>query len=279
MQLSPLSNSPESSNPAPVTANAAGPTEGNSSDTQTRLVSPRTTILVWICRIIVGSTFVVSGISKTIDLWGFVYKNRPVSGRVADAYAAWCGVYRRYSSCSGGISVGLSAYYRQLQAHMCMADRPYHGRHASATLYIMIADPVADCGCFGDMWVISNTATFLKNVVLTALVIYLILRNSSVPGLFTTYSQWLVAVIAIIYVLLIAIFGYNIQPLIDFRPYPVGTPIGELARNSGDGYTPEYIFVYEKDGVRRDFTEDSIPDDSWVFVERKEKPAEGQHKS
>ena len=74
MQLSPLSNSPESSNPAPVTANAAGPTEGNSSDTQTRLVSPRTTILVWICRIIVGSTFVVSGISKTIDLWGFVYK-------------------------------------------------------------------------------------------------------------------------------------------------------------------------------------------------------------
>lgn len=276
MQLSPLSNSPASSNPASVTANAPGPNEGNSSDTQTRLVSPHTTtILVWICRIIVGSTFVVSGISKTIDLWGVVYK--------IDQYlAVW-----QMPMPHGVVFTGATALAAvEFLLGFLLITGSYKRTCAwliglimagmlPLTLYIMIADPVADCGCFGDMWVISNTATFLKNVVLTALVIYLILRNSSLPGLFTTYSQWLVAVIAIIYVLLIAIFGYNIQPLIDFRPYPVGTPIGELARNSGDGYIPEYIFVYEKDGVRRDFTEDSIPDDSWVFVERKEKPAEG----
>ena len=258
MQLSPLSNSPASSNPAPVTANAPGPTEGNSSDTQTRLVSPRTTILVWICRIIVGSTFVVSGISKTIDLWGFVYK--------IDQYlAVW-----QMPMPHGVVFTGATALAAvEFLLGFLLITGSYKRTCAwliglimagmlPLTLYIMIADPVADCGCFGDMWVISNTATFLKNVVLTALVIYLILRNSSVPGLFTTYSQWLVAVIAIIYVLLIAIFGYNIQPLIDFRPYPVGTPIGELARNSGDGYIgyDGMITVYDENGD--DATADAI---------------------
>ena len=278
MQRSPLSSSPVSSNPTPETACDAGPTKGNVGPAQVRHVSTRTTILVWVCRIIVGMTFVVSGISKTIDLWGFVYK--------IDQYlAVWHmpmphGVVFTVATALAALEFLLgfllmTGSYKRTCAWMIglvMAGM------LPLTLYIMIANPVADCGCFGDMWIISNTATFIKNVVLTVFIVYLIIKNASVPGLFSTYSQWLVAVIAIIYVLLIAIFGYNIQPLIDFRPYPVGTPLGELARNSDDDYIPEYIFVYEKNGERHDFTEDSIPDDSWTFIERIEKPAE-DHKS
>ena len=31
-------------------------------------------VFVWICRIVLGLTFIVSGLSKMIDIWGFMYK-------------------------------------------------------------------------------------------------------------------------------------------------------------------------------------------------------------
>lgn len=233
------------------------------------------TVLVWLCRILVGGTFIVSGVAKSIDLWGFIYKinqylatwQMPMPTGVVFAGAAALasvefllgfllitGSYKR--TCAWCLGV-VMAFMLPL------------------TLYIAIANPVPDCGCFGDMLIISNSATFIKNVVLTVMVVYLIVKNASVAGLFTTYSQWLVAVLAIIYIIVVASFGYNIQPLIDFRPYPVGTPLGKYARTTGDDDIPAYTFIYEKNGVKQTFSEDSLPDDSWTFVDRIEtQPAE-----
>lgn len=240
------------------------------SDTTKRHILTDRTFLVWVCRIAVGVTFVMSGLAKTIDLWGFIYKIEqylavwqiPVPQGVVFTVATTLAA----SEFLLGFLLLTGSYKRTcawLIGLMMAGMLPL-------TLYIAIANPVADCGCFGDMWVISNTATFIKNVVLTLLVIYLIVNNAKVSGLFTTYSQWLVAVIAIIYILIIAIFGYNIQPLIDFRPYPTGTPLGLYAQGASDDDEPTYVFVYEKDGLTEEFSEDSIPDDSWTFVDRKE---------
>ncbi|WP_295728148.1 BT_3928 family protein [uncultured Muribaculum sp.] len=226
------------------------------------------TFPVWLCRVVVGVTFVISGLAKTIDLWGFIYKIEqylavwqiPVPHGVVFTVATTLAA----SEFLLGFLLLTGSYKRTCSwlIGLMMAGM------LPLTLYIAIANPVADCGCFGDMWVISNTATFIKNVVLTILIIYLIVNNSKVSGLFTTYSQWLVAVIAIIYILVIAIFGYNIQPLVDFRSYPTGTPLGLYAQGGMSDDDPTYVFVYEKDGVAREFSEDSIPDDSWTFVDR-----------
>ena len=140
------------------------------------------------------------------------------------------------------------------------------------TAWIAIADPVADCGCFGDFLVISNTATFLKNILITLALIYLARYNTTVGSIFGSYMDFVIGGLLTLYILIIEIYGYNIQPMLDFRRFAEGTELISTENadeeNSGE---PVYSFIYENaEGERREFGEDNLPDDSvWTFVDRK----------
>ncbi len=224
--------------------------------------------IVWALRIIIGVTFIVSGISKCIDIWGFSFK-------IGEYMIAW-GLDVPHALCvmaAIGLSVAefvlgamlmLGCYKRSsawlLLAMMCGM--------LPLSLYIFIASPVADCGCFGDFWVISNGATFVKNIFLTAALIFLAFANSSVAGLFRPYSQWVVATACAIYAIVISLWGYNVQPLVDFRSFPVGFQLAS-AEEEADNTEVAFEFIYEKEGVTQKFSADSLPDSTWTFVDRK----------
>lgn len=55
--------------------------------------------------------------------------------------------------------------------------------------------------------------------------------------------------------------GYNVQPVVDFRPYKLGQPLF-----SEDAETQE-LYIYEKNGKRQTFTLDALPDSTWTFVD------------
>lgn len=223
---------------------------------------------VWLFRILTGATFIVSGLSKMIDVWGFVYK--------IEQYLA---VWEMPQPRSLVLAVAMALSGIEFLLGFFMATGCYKRTSAwlmslimlgmlPLTLYIWIADPVSDCGCFGDFLVISNFATFLKNVALAAMLVYLLFNNHKVSGMFTAYSQWLVAFVAFLYILAIGLFGYHVQPLIDFRPYKVGTPL--LGDDSPADAEEQFVFIYEKGGERHEFGEDELPDSTWTFVDRKE---------
>lgn len=224
--------------------------------------------IVWLFRLLVGGTFIVSGITKMIDVWGFIYK--------IEQYLA---VWDMHQPRSLVLAVAMVLSGSEFLLGCFMASGCYKRTAAwlmtlimlgmlPLTLYIYIADPVSDCGCFGDFLVISNLATFLKNVALMLMLVYLIFNNHKVDGLFTSYSQWLVAFVAFLYIFAVGLFGYHIQPLVDFRPYKVGTPL--LASDDvNDGEEDTFVFIYEKDGTEKEFGEDELPDSTWTFVDRK----------
>lgn len=224
-------------------------------------------LIIWICRIVVGGTFVVSGLAKAIDPWGFIYKIEQylVVWNVDVSFPLIVGVALMMSGIEFllGVLVFAGCYRRTA----VWAVTAIMLGMLPLTLYIAIANPVTDCGCFGDFIVISNTATFLKNVVLMMLLVLLLCGNRKVDGLFTSYSQWLVAFIAIIYIIIISLWGYNIQPLEDFRPYKVGTSLVHDGEEEFDD--SNIVFIYEKDGKQQEFTVDSLPDDTWTYVTRK----------
>ncbi|MDE5797322.1 MAG: hypothetical protein K2H75_09425, partial [Muribaculaceae bacterium] len=139
------------------------------------------------------------------------------------------------------------------------------------TAYIAIASPVPDCGCFGDALVLSNTATFIKNLILTAAIVYLLFYNNRVSCLYPPLIQWVVIVVSIVYCLILGIVGMNVQPMIDFRPYGIGQSIVE------DG-SDDVLLLYEKDSQTQYFNTDSLPDSTWTYIGRAATdPSEGKH--
>lgn len=229
-------------------------------------VSRKVKLLVWIARIIVGGVFIMSGLVKAIDLWGTVFKfeeyftvwgwDMPLSLTVMGAMIL----------CSAEFILGAMLFlgnYRRTSVWFMLLMMAVM---LPLTLYIWLKDPVSDCGCFGDFIVMSNGVTFVKNLVITAALLLLLKFNSSVKGLFNPYSQWICGVACLVYVTIIELYGFNVQPMVDFRSFPVGTSLIEETDDSSDDV--DFAFIYEKDGERRSFTVDSLPDSTWTFVDR-----------
>lgn len=219
--------------------------------------------LVWISRLIVGLTFVVSGWSKSIDPWGFIYK-------VEEYYNVWGLVIPREITIALAVILSVAEFTVGVLLALGLMRRAAAWLAAAfmvfmlpLTAYIAVANPVSDCGCFGDFLVISNTATLLKNIVLSAFIVVLLLRNDRVAGLYCKGIQWLVVVGAMAYSCALAFIGYRYQPLVDFRRYPVGS---ELYRSADDSEDDNGTYYYEKDGHQEAFDVDALPDSTWTFV-------------
>ena len=220
--------------------------------------------IIWALRIIIGITFIISGLTKMIDVWGFTYKieqylnvwgweiTRPLIVIAAMSLSAiefvigvmiFAGCYKRTA-----VWIGTAIMAMML---------PF-------SAYIMIANPVDDCGCFGDFLIISNIGTFIKNIFISFGIIYLCINNHKKNGLFHPYVQWAVASVSYIYILIIGFIGYNVQPLIDFRPFKETTPlVNNLNQSNSD-----FEFIYEKNGQKQSFNITNLPDSTWTFIDR-----------
>lgn len=225
-------------------------------------------VMVLLARLIVGVTFIASGFAKAVDPWGTVYKFADYVGILGVASLEPFITFGAFALPLVEFLLGvfvLFGLYRRMAplalAAMMLVLTPL-------TFYLAVTDRMADCGCFGDVVVLSNWATFGKNLVLSALIAYLVLRNRRLDCLYGPGVQWLVWAASMTFVLAIEYWGYTTQPLIDFRLFKVGEALytGPQASDSADD---EFVFVYSKEGVTREFTVDSLPDDDWEFVERR----------
>lgn len=225
---------------------------------------------VWLSRLLVGGTFTFSGLTKSIDPWGTYYKVDSYFAAMhietGDGTALFCAFALSALELLTGVMVLLGCYRRVA----AWAASAIMAMMLPLTLWIAVADPVADCGCFGDALVISNWATFWKNVVLGAACVWLVIYGRRVMTLVNPYLQWIGVVATLAFNIAVQTVGYNVQPVIDFRPFPDGTHLFE----SGDAGDDEgdYVFVYAKGDERREFgIDDTLPDEEsgWHFVERR----------
>lgn len=223
------------------------------------------------CRFLLGITFIFSGFVKAVDPLGSYYKIQDYV--TAFGIAEWIpafvlllfGIILASLEFSIGIFLflGIRRLISSLLAMLLMIVM------TPLTFYLAIANPVSDCGCFGDAWVLTNWQTFGKNVVLLAAAIIVFRRYKQIVRFITAKMEWLVSMYTLFFVFVLSFYCLANLPILDFRPYKIGTDIKagmEIPEDAKPSVFETY-FILEKDGKQKEFTLDNYPDSTWTFVE------------
>lgn len=232
-------------------------------------------IALQIGRILFGAVFVFSGFVKAIDPLGSTYK-------IEDYLHHFGGFMESMADYAFPLAIALSTLELIIGLNMIFRIHVdltnvlaliFMLIMTPLTLYIAIKNPVTDCGCFGDALIISNWATFSKNIVLLAIAILMIIYNFKFHPFLTNKIQFLIFFAFIALGVSLSLYSYRHLPMIDFLPYKVGVNIPkamEIPDNApSDIY--ETTFIYQKNGEQKEFTLENYPkgDPSWTFVDQK----------
>lgn len=225
------------------------------------------TLLIRVAQWLLGLLFIFSGLMKGIDPMGTAIK--------IGEYAASFGI-----PLGEGISLVLAVVLNVFEALLGVTLLSGMWRRVSTlvllifmipmtalTLYIAVANPVADCGCFGDALVISNSATFWKNVVILLLAVLLFLFPTRLWRLAPESMSPTILGVAALLLVYFNVYPLRHLPVVDFRPYQVGSDLYTLTQSGTDGEY-DYRFVYEREGVEQTFDLNEIAelDSTWTYL-------------
>ena len=230
-------------------------------------------ILSGFSRILAGIVFVFSGFVKAVDPLGSTYKftdyfyafNLPSLEVIALPLAMVLSAIELLI----GISM-LTGYRIRLGA---WALTLFMGFFTVLTFYLALANPVTDCGCFGDAIIMTNWETFFKNLILLPFVAVIFLRRKKILPVYRDYQEWAYLVLFTVLIFSLQIYSLRHLPPLDFRPYNIGAYIPDKMIVPEGMPQDEYqtFLYYEKDGQVEEFTEDNFPweDSTWTFVDSK----------
>ena len=130
------------------------------------------------------------------------------------------------------------------------------------TLFLVIFKPNMDCGCFGEAIHLSHSQTFIKNLILIALLlIYYIPKKHLGETKKKKYASFGIVSIS---VAAFCLYSSLYIPMADFTALKPGTRINDKNLRAESAYQAN--FIYEKDGVQQEFSLESLPDSTWTFV-------------
>lgn len=229
------------------------------------------TIAANVSRLLLAATFLFSGFVKANDPFGTAYK--------LEDYAHAFGFTDMPQLTLLIAAILLAVFEFTLGIHTLagmshrIASRIvalFMGAMTLLTVYIYIFDPVSDCGCFGDVIVLSNGATLAKNIVLMAAAVLNLKFNDRYIKLMGANTQWLTTMFSTVYILWFAISCMRTLPMFDFRPYKIGTNLREAMEAGVDFETK---IIYQREGETLELlVEDDDPDSTWTYVETRTTP-------
>ena len=143
------------------------------------------------------------------------------------------------------------------------------------TGYAFYSGKFTNCGCFGDCIPITPQTSFLKDIVLTILIVFLFVNRKKIrPYLSSKTNFWIMAAVTL--------FSFGLQwyalsylPLVDCLPFKKGNNIAEKMKPPAGSVQDSFAirFVYEKGGKQFEFSPTELPADlnSYTFKDRIDK--------
>ena len=226
-----------------------------------------------ICRFVLAATFIFSGYVKAIDPLGTLYKLKDyaaatdLNGLLPD----WALLIVAIALGTFEFTLGVMMLFAVRRHIITRLTLVFMTLMTLLTVWIFVADPVKDCGCFGDAVVLTNGETLLKNIALLACAALVAWQPTAMTRFVSKTNQWIVRYYTVAYIVLTSIYCLYTLPIFDFRPYHIGMNIKQGMEIPEGAEQPEFesTFLLKKNGETREFTLDNYPDSTWEYVDTK----------
>ena len=226
-------------------------------------------VCVNICRMVLAVTFILSGYVKAIDPIGSQYKIAEyleamhMGGLLPDFVTLGASVVQAAVEFCLGIFL-LFAIQRRLTSRLILLIMVVM---TPLTLWLALANPISDCGCFGDAIVLTNWQTFWKNVVLLACAVIVAWWPTEMFRFISKSNQWIVINYSVLFVVITSTYCLYYLPTFDFRPYHVGVNLRQEWQRTMEGEDLPYAdFFIEEVSTGEDITEQVLDEQGYTFL-------------
>ena len=226
-------------------------------------------IIVNIARWLLAIVLIFSGYVKAVDPMGTSYKIRDyldaarLADYVPDVSVMILSVVLSAVEFLLGICL-LFAIRRRLVSRLAVVLMTFM---TLLTLWLAIANPISDCGCFGDAIVLTNWQTFLKNVVLLGAAAIVACYPLDMMRFVSRSNQWIVVNFSVVYIFATSGVSQYGLPQFDFRPYHIGTDLrAGWQRMMEEADSPYADFFIERVDNGEDITEQVLNDKGYTFL-------------
>ena len=230
-------------------------------------------LVVNICRFVLGITFVFSGFVKAVDPLGFYYKMQDylLAFGLVEWVSAILVLFFLHRPGCGGVLRGRLPLLRHPASCSSSSVFPLADGDDAAD---PLPGVVQSCGGLRLLWRClgaDQLETFGKNILLLLAAWVVCKHPKRIWRFISSKMEWMVSMYSFLFIFVFSFYCLVNLPVLDFRPYKIGVNIRE-AMEMPEGAKPsvfEERLVYEKEGERREFTLETLPDSTWTFVERR----------
>ncbi len=230
-------------------------------------------LLTKISRLLVGFVFIFSGFVKGIDPMGSAYKLNDYFSAFHIEFLDRFALPFSILLCTTEFVAGMMLISGSGTKVASWIVTMFMALFTPLTFVLALTNPVSDCGCFGDAIRLTNWETFFKNIFILVFIVILFIRRNDKTACMKTRNGLIASVLFILIFLLFTGSNLKYLPLFDFRPYKIGTNLPEAMAIPPNAPSDKYDirFVYEKDGVEKEFTLSDYPanDTTWKFIDQK----------
>ncbi|MDR0982218.1 MAG: DoxX family protein [Culturomica sp.] len=220
-------------------------------------------LLANIFRIIVGAVFIFSGFAKGVDPLGSTYKFIDYFNAFGMSWLDFTALFGSFFMSLLEFLVGVCLFLNIKIRTASWGALIFMLFFTPLTLILAIKNPVTDCGCFGDAWILTNWETFWKNVILLAMILVIFNKRKNFKSIFNFLEQTVIVVFTAVLMFSLEVHCYRHLPVVDFRPYSVGKDIqaGMTAPEGApvDEYKITLTYKNKTTGETQDFDETNYP--------------------
>ena len=143
------------------------------------------------------------------------------------------------------------------------------------TGYAFLSGKFTNCGCFGDCLPITPLTSFVKDLVLLAMILFLLFGKRYIVPVLQPVRRNAVLAGSLVFSLVLQWYVLNFLPLADCLPFKKGNDITTQMKPP-PGSVPDSFairFIYEKGGKQFEFAPENLPADfaTYKFIDRKDK--------